>query len=918
MKNRIYLLLVISSLLTACSPQTADEHLAKAEEYIAENKLDEAVIKLKNTLTLDRENTKARFYLGQLYLNSGLYLKAEKELERVFNSNYNVNTLLPLYAKLLFRLNKYDELNEVAEQYFDLNSESKQIVNFYHGWALTRSNNISIGKKVLNTVSEMNSESKYTYLAKGLVALTNTQFDQAQEFIKLSLNEDNKFIEAIYVNGIIEQRNRNYSISAEQFLILVNAVPNDRLYQIHLIQSLLSEKNYIQAEVYVNNFASRTPGHPLVYQFKGVLFYHKKDYKAASDMFEKAIQNGLPNIDNRLRASISYHQLGKLEQAYRHLNTIYKQLPPAHAGHKLRSMLQLQLGYTIEASQSLMGLEELEESDYNLFAVASYDFLKQGKNEQSKEMLDKFERSATVNAENLSKLGVLKLALGLSDGAIDIEKSISLGDSSTNNKISLALVYIQTKNYLKLNTLIEQWKIDEPNNVAPLNIEGLSYLQQKKPHDAELVFNKALKLLPSNPPSLLLLSEKHIATGDLLKASEVLHTLLESHPNYLVAIERYQRVQNSLGVTGDSVEFIKKAYKNNPDALKYKLLYAKLLIKDKKPKDVIQLLQNTTNVTNNTSDLYWLALGDSLSITGDNAGASKIYQNWLSTKPENILAHIRYISSLEKLRQWQGALVATDQALLVFSKNNILKSLKVNFLLHTNQPIKAQNILDTFDETERKKPLLQGLQGQIYLLTNKADKALPLLKHSYNITPITRNVTLVLSAMKSSGKDGQVNDFIIKHLTQTPKDNKMRILLADRLLEKQPDKALYHYQEALKYSPGNIHANNNLASIFYKKSEFKKAEAFAIKALDKKPNNAYILDTLGMIKLKLHEPKVALTLLKKAKDLATESIDISLHYIEALIVNDKKVEAKNLLNNINSEREDILLEVKRLRQLLQS
>ena len=71
-------MVALLSILSACSGgSSVEEHIAKANQFIAGSKYDAAIIELKNALQQDNDSAEARWLLGKIYLDSGDILSAE-------------------------------------------------------------------------------------------------------------------------------------------------------------------------------------------------------------------------------------------------------------------------------------------------------------------------------------------------------------------------------------------------------------------------------------------------------------------------------------------------------------------------------------------------------------------------------------------------------------------------------------------------------------------------------------------------------------------------------------------------------------------------------------------------------------------------------------------------------------------------
>jgi FimV-like protein len=91
---------------------------------------------------------------------------------------------------------------------------------------------------------------------------------------------------------------------------------------------------------------------------------------------------------------------------------------------------------------------------------------------------------------------------------------------------------------------------------------------------------------------------------------------------------------------------------------------------------------------------------------------------------------------------------------------------------------------------------------------------------------------------------------------------------------------------------------NELAWANYKLGRMEDAKKQAEKALQLSPNNALVLDTLGLIALDQNEGVLAEKLLTKAMDHMPSNGDIKYHLSKSLIENDKKDDARKILSEL--------------------
>ena len=114
----IVLVLAIIVPLSACSrdPETAKrDHVARADSYVEQNKLPEAVIEYRNAINLDARFGEARFKLGNVYERQGDVPKAYNEFVRAADLLPDREDVQVKAARYLLLAQRYDDAKRIAE-----------------------------------------------------------------------------------------------------------------------------------------------------------------------------------------------------------------------------------------------------------------------------------------------------------------------------------------------------------------------------------------------------------------------------------------------------------------------------------------------------------------------------------------------------------------------------------------------------------------------------------------------------------------------------------------------------------------------------------------------------------------------------------------------------------------------------------
>ena len=207
-----------------------------------------------------------------------------------------------------------------------------------------------------------------------------------------------------------------------------------------------------------------------------------------------------------------------------------------------------------------------------------------------------------------------------------------------------------------------------------------------------------------------------------------------------------------------------------------------------------------------------------------------------------------------------------------------------------------------FSGNKMNKKLIQGVDGRIFLLEKRYKKAVPLLQSLYENVPSSQNI-LLLAIAKSGAKQGaEAISTLEAFLKENPSDSKVRSLLANYYLEKQPKKAIPLYEEMLLTKPDNIVFLNNLSWLNLESNNLDLALKYSAKAVKLAPKHPNVLDTRGMVLLKAGKKAIALKALKSAYKLTKgKDTDIVLNYVSVLISNEKNSDALSILRHLNTK-----------------
>lgn len=879
--NKLTLAICVALSLSACSPnKTADEYIASAKVYTSNNQNPKALIELKNAIRSDVKNPEARLLLGSLYLQRGKAAAAEKELKKALMLGSSDITLIPKLLKSFGLLGKYDESIELADQYKDLPVEILPEILLYQALAYIR---VGESEKAIAAVSQANEisiDSAYSQLGNAYIEAESLNIDDALSTLESILVITPDFTEALFLQGQLWVIKNDFSAAIISFGNYFKLLPADIKIRLYLANAYIKNQQFDEAEQHIDFILKIAPEHALSNQLKGLVYYNREDYKQALMHTDKAIQNGLNTPSNRVIAGLSAFQLEEYERANQFLISATDNLPKNHPARRILGVVQMQLGYSEEAGETLSEFDGGSSTDVNLFTSASFELMKSGKTDEAKLLLNKADNLVANNAEGMTKIGILKLSMNDLEGMADLEKAAEISPDYPMAKTALAGAYIHNKEFDKALALGEKWKKAQPKAVEGYNLVAKVLLLQEKTVAAEAELKQALVIKDSNSLSILYFSAKAIVENKLEEAISLLDKVLKTTPNHVKALDLYYRANKLAGNEDVAISMVASSFNDNKNNLAHRLLYARVLFVEQDFEKVIELLKGV-DAREVTSALYWELISDSYLNTKQGTKALAVIDRWIETKPQYRTAWLRKVSIQEKLNDFSGALSTVSTVLDSFPEDEQFKVLRGYYLIRNKQFDDAQIQIDSLSKNLKELPLIQGLQGQIWLKEGKYTQALPGLKALYEKLPTPYNTALVFVTLKELKQDKKAFDFIVQHVESKPNDYISRRLLADSAAAVDKDLAKKHYLVLLESSPNDLLILNNLAWIEYELTNYQVAGQLSTRALKLNNKHPQVLDTAGLIELKLGNKAEAIELLKKASELAPEDEAIAKHYQEA-------------------------------------
>ncbi|AAZ25078.1 XrtA/PEP-CTERM system TPR-repeat protein PrsT [Colwellia psychrerythraea] len=877
--------ILLTLILSACSEtKTVQQLISSGNSFVQVRDFSSAVIEFKNAVRLEPKNANARFELGNAYLEQGNFVNAEKEFSRAVELGLDFSNIAALMARVNTHLDKADEVYQLVERSDELTDDDYVEVLTYAGITALKQNRISQGQDYLTQAIVINPDAAYSRIAQAYVHYADREFSQGIVVISNLLNEKTDATEAMLIQGHLYYAQQEFEHASGAFALYLNYHPQDHKIRFFEVNSLIKAEKFEQANVITNTLLKAFKDSSLALQFKAQLEYQKKNYSAARDYAEEALQHGQDFLGAKIIAGVSSYFLGDVEQAYTKLNGIVERVPNNLLVKKILAVTKFELGYYADAAENFSSLEGLTSADLQLLKSSSASLMGIGYVDNALSLINKAEEFSPDNAQVAAQKGLMLLSQNDISGINSMKRAVELDPSLTYVQVALAIGYLNIGEENKAQKIADLYKdkIDEADVGHVL--EGFIYLNNKQSANAQVSFEKALSLNPKNIASLYNLGLLHKRAAENSKAIIYFDRLIALSPEHKGALKSLV----SIAVNKEYLEEVLTILVRNhqTDNLYSIIALAQVLRIDQQVAKAVTTLGGIDKSVKLTSN-YFMLLGDSYLELEKYLKANAIFEQGLALEPKDYLLNIRYISTLEWLGDYTAALDQTRR-LHKYYPNNINITTSLIYLEVRNKNYQeAKYLLEAIKGQKSNHHQLDAIAGEIYSYEKDYPQAIEHFSVVYEKEPTELNLLNLARTLGFDKQNKQAERLLELYLDKNPNNSKIRFLLAELYNPQDRKKRVVQYQVLSTQIPNNAIVFNNLAWNQFKLKQTAEALINIEKAYQLQPDSLAIQESYGVILIANNKLSQGINILESA--ILSGSTDAA--------AKEYLIKAKTLLNN---------------------
>jgi len=890
---------LITTILLGCGDnKTPTEYLAEAKAAFDKGERNAAIISLKNVLKADKNNIEARFLLGSIYVQQGLWQNASKELTLAYEAGNAEDELILLLAKVYYNLEDSAAIEDLLLKNTQLNIKTSAAVKFFLAASYLKENDLPRGQVVLTELLTTDAISKYSQLATAVQFWTEERTEEAIKTVSKILKNNPEFAEAHEYQGYFFYSAKKAKESAQAFNSYLIIHPQASQIRLRYMMALVNDEEFQAAEKQADLLLAISPNNPLANQAKAQARLFDGDYENAKKFSELALRSRTDMIGASIIAGYSSYKLGQLELAYSHLGKFKNKLSLQHPARRLLNAIGLELGYIDDAYHEISNASN-DDLDVEFLSLSSSQLFKQGDLEKAGHLLDKAQEIDPFNGQLAYQNGLLKMAQNDPEAIKFLEKAIESNPEFEQAISLLTMEHLKNKRFDKALQVARS--AAESDFALSKTLEGVTYKMQGDLSLAEKAFSAVLNEKPNNVLALYNLANIAESKGDIAKAVELYQSVLTEDNVNVAAINAVYRIGKNDKYTSVVNNSLIELVEKTDYAVNESIILVGFYMRENKVNQAKTVLAKSLNKNPNNFALSIIET-KALAFDNDSELALKKLDDLLLLYPQALQARKLKVAIHAANNDDLGAIEEQEHIveLQLGGESEVLDLIFLYF--QNNNFAKAEQSFSKLTDMSNFSVRYNVAKGKIALIRGNFTQAIRDLKLAYKSLPTATILVDLVHAMKKSNRTEEALSLILSFEKNNKLSMELMLQKAELYSKSKPQKALETYKDLAKKTNDHYVFMNNIAYLYLQEKDLPSALSFSSKALSKAKNIPAVINTYGLIQLGLGNISEAVEYLSQAYEGDKGNHNYLVHYIQALFANGSESQVNALLLKVDKQK----------------
>jgi tetratricopeptide (TPR) repeat protein len=839
-------LAAIASFGCAKEQDSKEQHLSRANDYLAAGQYDKAVKEYRDVLRLAPEDPAALRQLGSIYLDQGQTLQAYPLLKKSSELQPDDSEIQVKLAATLLSVGAYAEARDAAQQVLDKQPGNEQALLLLVD-ASRKADDIEDARKLIQSLREKDQDRARYHWALGTLDLRQNDQPRAESEFKAALKLDPKSSEANAALGDLYWSRNDLKEAGEAFKTAADLARPRSLGQLRYADFLIKTGAGAQAKSLLEEISRKAPDYlpPRVYLLKIACAEHQDEdciVRAQNILAQDPINYDALFVDGLL--SLGKGEAAKAIRVFEYLSNTYSQNPQVRYHLARAYLLYAKSAGVVESRRAV---------------------------ESAESRLDEAIKLNPHFDEAILLLAELKMRKGIPAAAVDL-----------------------------LAPLIKE----RPQIGQAHYLLASAYLAQQKRDDALAVYRQMTELFPKDPQPPFLVGTILLAQGQQSDARKAFERSSEIGPDYLPPIEKLVDLDIAGKQYATALARVEKQIDKNPKLAQAWALKGKIYLAQRDFTQAESDLLKAVELDPNLEPAYLLL--SQLYVASNRQQEAIAKLSAFLEKNKTVPAMMQLGMIQEQLKNFPAARDAYENILSVAPNFPLaLNNLAVLYSAQLGQLDKAYDLAQKAREAVPNEPSIADTLGWILFKKGDYGNALRLLQESAGKLPDQPEIQfhvgmahymlgeeeparialqkaadasadflgkdearqrLALLAIQDGTANPAVRTELEKYLREQPNDPAALARLAEiQQRDGAVDQAVKTYEKLIADDPHYAPATHRLALLYGQLStDSAKAYELVTKARQAHPDDPDIAKTLGILNYRRgHSPR-AVELLKEA------------------------------------------------------
>lgn len=899
--KRLPLLLVVALAVAGCGKTESSQQLyQQAQQFHAKGDDKAAIIQLKNALQKNADNAEARYLLGVLYNDTHDPKSAEKELRHARRLGYKPGEVQLAVGRSLMGQGEFQRALDEVQPMPDAAKDVQAGILSLRGNAQLALQQPVDARRSFDAALQVKPGFADALLGQARLAAGAGDAAEAMRLVELALDGQADNTDAGLFKGDLLRAQAKAAEAAAAYRQVLKIDPNNTPAHLSLASMHVASGDFAAARTEIQALQKISPHNPLARYLQALVDFREGKYPQARDGLQevlKRIPDHMPAV--LLSGSVAF-ALGSYEQAETDLTKFLKRFPGNAYARKLLASTELKTGRAQNALETLKPLQTDDHPDPQVLALTGEAYAQSKDFGAATKYFEKAAALAPKNAALRTQIALSHLAGGDSERAVaDLQSAAELDPTQSRADTLLVITHLSRKEYDKALRAIADLEKKQPNSPDTLNLKAAAYIGKHDLANARKSLEQALALKPDYYPAAANLAQLDLQDKKPDAARKRFQDLLKNAPGNVEAMLALAGLEARAGREKEYLEWLEKAAKAGPTALRPRLLIAQYYLNKKDPQKALAMAREAQAANAASPDALNM-LGTAQLAAGENDNALVSFNKLTQLAPKSAEAHLRLAQAQIALKDRAAAVASANKALELkpdFADANIfLFSLQ----MQTEHPTEALAIARKVQKQSPKAALGYAMEADVLMEQKQHKEAAKLYETAFSIQKNGPLAVKLHAAYNQAGDSKTGEAKLAQYVKDNPQDIVARHYLANAYLRSHQYKpAIGQYEALLKADARNLLALNNLAWL-YQQEKSPRALEYAEQAYKVQPDNAPVLDTLGWILVEQGKTARGLELLQKATSKLPDAPEIRYHLAAALAKSGDNARARQELERLLS------------------